>query len=107
MGICCQKPIAIHNSDTYEQPQIEDLERPLYSSGISAGIHSEDLYGNMPEEVIDTQIYEIFHTPNIFGDHMNISLLEKNDLVNINIATSYNPWGTFIDIDGWQHVIKK
>ena len=31
-------------------------------SNISSRINSDDLYGNREEEVIDNQLYEIFHT---------------------------------------------
>ena len=36
---------------------------------------------------------------------MNISLLEKNELVNINIKKEIVDIKTVIDIEGWQYVI--
>ena len=35
---------------------------------------------------------------------MNITLLEKNELVNIGIKGIFS--GTELDIDGWKHTIK-
>ena len=38
---------------------------------------------------------------------MNITLLEKNDLVNIGIQPSFPTLlDTEVNIDGWQHVVK-
>ena len=87
MGICCQKPIAVHN-DPHELPEIREFDRGNYTSSISAGIHSEDLYGNRVEEEVDDQIFQIFHSMqvNIGDQKMNMSLLEKNDLINISIS---------------------
>ena len=37
------------------------------------------------------------------SDDMNITLLEKNDLINIAILMKYP--NTEVDIEGWKHVI--
>ena len=49
--------------DSEESPRTLEIERyDSSTSSISAGIHSEELWGNKEEEEIDDQIYDIFHT---------------------------------------------
>ena len=107
MGLCCQKEQQDINLDPLEQPLAMELERPTYSSAFSSKIHSDDLWGNYPEEVVDNQIYEIQHTWDADMKQMDITLLEKNDLVNIAILINpYTYLDTAVEIEGWEHILE-
>ena len=62
MGLCCQKVQEDTTLDPLELPQSREIECSDSTSSISAGIHSEELWGNRREEEVDDQVYDIYHT---------------------------------------------